>query len=349
MIVLVTGGGGFLGQAIVRRLVARGDTVRTFQRGEYPALAAMNVECIRGDLTDRDAVGRAVKGCDTEGCDAVIHTAAKAGVWGPLEAYHRANVLGTRNVIDACLAAGVRRLVYTSSPSVVFDGRDESGINESVPYPSRYLAHYPRTKAEAERMVLAANGPALATVALRPHLIWGPGDPHLLPRLVARAKNGKLRLVARQDNLVDSTYVDNAALAHELALDALAPIESGQMSACAGRAYFISNGEPLPMAELVNKLLAAKGVAPIERTISPRAAYAAGAIFETLYKLLGRRMEPPITRFVARQLATAHWFDLSAARRDLAYEPLVSLAQGLQILAAENAVYDSGDAPQASR
>ncbi|RIK76784.1 MAG: 3-beta hydroxysteroid dehydrogenase [Planctomycetota bacterium] len=331
MKVLVTGGGGFLGGAIVRRLVARGDAVRTLQRGEYPALAVLGVECVRGDLSDAALVQAAVRGCD-----AVIHTAAKAGVWGPFEDYYRANVVGTRNVLAACRAVGVKRLVYTSSPSVVFDGRDEAGIDETAPYPARYLAHYPRTKAEAERAVLAANGPELATVALRPHLIWGPGDPHLLPRLVARAQSGKLRLVARDDNLVDSTYVDNAALAHVLALDALSQADAWHRAACAGRAYFISNGEPLPMAELVNKLLAAKGVPPVTRTVSPRLAYAAGAMLDMLYKLLGRRDEPPITRFVARQLSTSHWYDLTAARRDLGYEAEVSLAEGLARIAAEN-------------
>ncbi len=332
MKVLVTGGGGFLGGAIVRRLVARGDAVRTLQRGEYPALAALGVECVRGDLGDAALVQAAVRGCD-----AVIHTAAKAGVWGPFEDYYRANVVGTRNVLAACRVVGVKRLVYTSSPSVVFDGRDEAGIDETAPYPARYLAHYPRTKAEAERAVLEANGPELATVALRPHLIWGPGDPHLLPRLVALAKSGKLRLVARDDNLVDSTYVDNAALAHVLALDALSRADVPHRPACAGRAYFISNGEPLAMAELVNKLLAAKGVPPVTRTISPGLAYAAGAMLEMLYKLLRRRDEPPITRFVARQLSTSHWFDLTAARRDLGCEAEVSLAEGLARLAAEKA------------
>jgi 2-alkyl-3-oxoalkanoate reductase len=326
MIVLVTGGGGFLGQAIVRRLLARGDAVRTLQRGDYPALAALGAMCIRGDLTDAETVRRAVTGCD-----AVIHTAAKAGVWGPYDEYYRANVLGTQNVLDACLSAGVPRLVYTSSPSVVFSGEDENGIDESAPYPARYLTHYPQTKAEAERRVLAENNSKLATVALRPHLIWGPGDPHLLPRLVERAKSGKLRLIARTDNLVDSTYVDNAALAHVLALDRLVD----HASPCAGRAYFISNGEPLPMAELINKLLAAKGVAPVTRTISPKLAYAAGAVLETVYKLLGRTTEPPITRFVARQLSTAHWYDLTAAKRDLGYKPEITIDEGLRRLAGE--------------
>lgn len=333
MKVLVTGGGGFLGGTIVRRLLARGHVVRAFQRGDYPALAVLGVECVRGDLTDVESVRRAA-----EGCEAVIHTAAKAGVWGPYDDYYRANVVGTQNVLAACRAAGVRYLVHTSSPSVVFDGHDENGIDESAPYPSRYLAAYPQTKAEAERLVLAANGPELTTVALRPHLIWGPGDPHLLPRLVARAKSGRLRLVARRDNLVDSTYVDNAALAHELALNVLdADDNAGHRAACAGRAYFISNGEPLPMAELVNKLLAAKGVAPVTRTISPGLAHAAGVMLEATYKLLGRRDEPPITRFVARQLSTAHWFDLSAARCDLGYAPEVSFEAGLARIAAESA------------
>jgi nucleoside-diphosphate-sugar epimerase len=330
MKVLVTGGGGFLGSAIVRRLVARGDAVRTFQRGDYPELAKLGIECVRGDLGDADVVRNAARGCD-----AIIHTAAKAGVWGPYDEYYRANVVGTQNVIAACRDAAVRRLVHTSSPSVVFDGHDEAGIDEQVPYPSRYLAYYPQTKAEAERLVLAANGAHLSTVALRPHLIWGPGDPHLLPRLVARAKSGKLRLVSRDDNLVDSTYVDNAALAHVLALDALTTATYEHPATCAGRAYFISNGEPLPMAELVNRLLAAKGVGPVTKRISPKLAYAAGAVLEVAYKLLGRSEEPPITRFVARQLSTAHWFDLTAAQRDLKYVPEVGFGEGLRRISAE--------------
>lgn len=322
MIVLVTGGGGFLGSAVIRRLLASGHTVRALQRGDYPQLSSLGVELYRGDLANRDCVARAI-----DGCNAVIHCAAKAGVWGRFGDYYRANILGTENIVSACQTSGVSRLVFTSSPSVVFDGSDENGIGEGTPYPTRYLAHYPRTKAAAEQMVLAANGRRLSTVALRPHLIWGPGDPHLLPRLIARARGGRLRLINREDNLVDSTYIDNAALAHELALNCVTP-----GAACAGRAYFISNGEPMPMAELVNRLLAASGIAPITRTISPRTAYFAGLLLEWVYRISGRPGEPPITRFVARQLATAHWFDLSAARRDLGYSPVVSFTQGLQRL-----------------
>src|SRR5262245_54910957 len=178
---LVTGGGGFLGGAVVRRLVARGDAVRSLSRGAYPALATLGVEQCQADLADAGAVRRAAQGCDV-----VFHVAAKAGLAGRFADYHAANVLGTQNVLAACRACGVRALVFTSSPSVVFDGTDMEGVDESAPYPLHYHAHYPATKAQAERLVLAANGPELATVALRPHLIWGPGDNHLVPRVLAR-------------------------------------------------------------------------------------------------------------------------------------------------------------------
>lgn len=324
MKVLVTGGGGFLGGAVVRRLLDRGNTVRSLQRGDYAWLDEAGVESIRGDLADRDTVERAVRGCD-----AVLHVAAKAGVWGPRREYEAANVTGTRHVIEACLREGVARLVYTSSPSVVFDGADEEGIDERAAYPHRYLADYPRTKALAEQAVLAANGPRLATLALRPHLIWGPGDPHLVPRIVARARAGRLRLVGSGANRVDSTYIDNAADAHLAALDRLAP-----GAACAGRAYFISNGQPLPMRELVGRILAAAGLPRELRSLPPPLAYALATALEGAWRMLRRVDEPPLTRFVVRQLATAHWFDLTAARRDLGYEPRVTLDEGFARLRA---------------
>lgn len=320
--VLVTGGGGFLGGAIVKRLLERDWDVHAFQRGSYPQLVQAGVTVHRGNLADAEGLRLAIRGCDL-----VIHTAAKAGVWGSYREYHQANVQGTQNVLDACLRAGVARMVYTSSPSVCFTGRDENGINESAPYARRYLAHYPRTKAEAERLVLKANSRQLATVALRPHLIWGPGDPHLVPRVLERARRGKLRMVGTRENLVDSTYIDNAAQAHVLAADKLSPAAQ-----CAGKAYFISNGEPLPMRDLLNRILAAGGLEPVEKSISPQAAYAAGFVFESVYKLLRIKHEPLMTRFVAKQLATAHWFDLTAARLELGYRPEVSLDVGFERL-----------------
>jgi nucleoside-diphosphate-sugar epimerase len=319
---LVTGGGGFLGGAIVRLLAERGVEVRSFSRGDYPKLTAMGVQQYRGDITDLDSLILAA-----EGCDIVFHAAARAGIWGSFREYFRTNVTGTENVISACHHHGIRRLVYTGSPSVVFDGRDVEGGNESLPYPGHYDAHYPRTKAMAEQLVVSANSPSLATVSLRPHLIWGPGDNHLVPRIIARGKAGKLRRIGKRPCLVDTVYVDNAAYAHLLAADRL---QIG--GAIAGKVYFISNDEPLPLWEMVNRILAAACIPPVTRSIPTWAALSAGAICEVIWKMLRLSGEPPITRFVAKEMATAHWFDISAARRDLGYYPSISIDEGLKRL-----------------
>lgn len=320
---LVTGGGGFLGGAIVRKLVARGDTVRSFARGDYPQLRSLGVEVLRGDLADAKAVADAAAGCDV-----VFHVAARPGIWGPYDEFHRINVTGTENVLAACRAHSIRKLVFTSSPSVVFNGQDMEGADESVPYPKHYHAAYPKTKAMAERMVLQANGPELATVALRPHLIWGPGDPHLAPRIIARARAGRLRRIGQKTNLIDTSYIDNAADAHLLAVDKLAP-----GSPVAGKAYFITQGEPLPLWDMINRILAAAGLPPVTKSIPAPLAYAAGWLCENVYGLFGIESEPPMTRFVAGELATAHWFNIDAARRDLGYRPAVSLDEGFARLA----------------
>ncbi len=322
MIALVTGGGGFLGRAIVGQLVARGDTVRSLARGDYPELRALGVESIRGDLADAAPVDRAV-----EGSDVVFHVAAKAGIWGLRAEYEAANVAGTRNIIDACRRHGVGRLVFTSSPSVVYGGGHIEGADESLPYPDRYSTAYAATKAEAERLVLGANEPKLATVALRPHLIWGPGDNHLIPRVVARAKAGRLRKVGHRPNLVDSTYIDDAAAAHLLAADRLGP-----GSPAAGRAYFLSQGEPWPLWGLINGILRAAKLPPVTRTIPPTLAHLAGWTFETAHRALRLPGEPVMTRFLAHQLSTAHWFNIEAARRDLGYEPSITIQGGLERL-----------------
>jgi nucleoside-diphosphate-sugar epimerase len=319
---LVTGGGGFLGKAIVQRLVARGDAVRSLARGRYPELEELGVETQQGDVACVETVSRA-----TAGCDVVFHVAARLGGWGPRAEYRRTNVTGTENVISACRQHGVPRLVYTSTPSVVHARGDIEGADESLPYATHFESAYPETKAEAERMVLAANGEALATVALRPHLVWGPGDNQLLPRLLSRARAGRVRLVGREDKLVDATYIDNAADAHLLAADRLAP-----GAACAGRAYFIAQGEPRPTSEHINSILDAAGMPPVTQRIPTSVAWCVGALAELVYRLLRRPEEPPLTRFAARQLSTAHWYDLSAARRDLGYAPTVSTRQGLAIL-----------------
>lgn len=319
---LVTGGGGFLGAAIVRALLARGDGVRSFSRQTHATLDALGVEQVRGDLASTAAVSAAV-----QGCDAVFHVAAKPGIWGDYADYFAANVTGTENVISACRAHGVRRLIYTSSPSVVFDGCDMAGVDESVPYPPQHHAHYPHTKALAEQAVRAANDAQLATISLRPHLIWGPGDNHLLPRLAARAHAGQLRRIGSRPNLIDTVYVDNAADAHLLAADRLAP-----GSPVAGKVYFISQGEPVPMWEMVNRLLEATGAPPVTRSVPTGLAMALAAGFEAMHRITNNPSEPRLTRFVVREMSTAHWFDLSAARRDLGYAPRVSIAEGLERL-----------------
>ncbi len=319
---LVTGGGGFLGGVIVRMLRERGDEVVSFSRGDYPLLTALGVTQLRGDLADSAAVTAAAKECDI-----IFHVAAKAGVWGSYEEYYSVNVTGTESVLAACRAQGIKRLVATGSPSVVFDGNDIAGVDESLPYPAHFEANYPLTKMLAERLVLQANSPDLATVSLRPHLIWGPGDNHLLPRIIAKARKGRLKRIGKRPCVVDTVYVDNAARAHLLAADRLAPGNT-----IAGKAYFITNGEPLPLWEMVNRILAAADMAPVTATISPGAAKALAAICESLWKLCRLSGEPPLTRFVASELSTAHWFNISAARRDLDYEPDISIDEGLKRL-----------------
>jgi nucleoside-diphosphate-sugar epimerase len=337
---LVTGGGGFVGSAVIKLLLKRGWHVRSLARHDYPRLRKIGVQTIQGDITIAAAVADAVRGCD-----AVFHTAAKAGVWGPAAEYESINIHGTENVIAACRDLTVPRLIFTSSPSVVFANADQPNVDETAPYPDdkQFLAHYPRTKAAAERLVLAANDAELRTVALRPHLIWGPGDHHLVPRIVSRAKAGKLRLIVDPNApadapspLVDSTYIDNAALAHVLAAETLA--DESRAARCAGRPYFITNNEPMPINELISRIVAAANAPPVKRTISPAAAYRAGMICEAAYKLFARTSEPPMTRFVAKQLTTAHYFDITAARRDLLYEPIVSNDEGMRRLAAWFAV-----------
>jgi nucleoside-diphosphate-sugar epimerase len=319
---LVTGAGGFLGGAIARRLVEEGWQVRSFSRREYPALAGLGIDHHRGDLGDARAVARACRNVDI-----VFHVAAKAGIWGPRREFYEANVVGTRNILSACRENRIERLVYTSSPSVVFNGRDMEGVDESVPYPDHFKAAYPETKAEAERLVLAADCRELATVSLRPHLIWGPGDTHLVPGILERARSGSLRRIGRENKLVDFTYIDNAALAH---VDAAHHLEPG--SPAAGRAFFISQGEPMPLWDFVNRLLDCGGVPPVQKGVPRGLAYGLGALFEAAYGIFSISGEPRLTRFLVEELSTAHWFDISAARETLQYTPIVTMQEGFRHL-----------------
>jgi len=323
---LVTGGGGFLGRYIVEELLARGDSVRVLGRSRYPALERRGVETVQADIREEAAVVKAL-----EAIDVVFHVAALPDLWGKWEDLYSINVNGTRNVLHACRIQGVSRLVYTSTPSVVFDQTDLCAVDEAYPYPDRYICHYPATKAIAERLVLKAHTKGdLLTVALRPHLVWGPGDRHLIPRVVERAKARQLYIVGDGSNRVDITYVENAAAAHILAADHLKP-----GSPVAGQAYFVSQGEPVVLWDFINQLLEKLEIPKITKAVSYRAAWAIGAILELLYGVLPLRGEPRMTRFLAAQLARSHYFDITKARRDLGYSPRVSTAEGLERLVRE--------------
>ncbi len=321
--ILVTGGGGFLGRYIVSRLFDGGHQVAILGRSTHPDLEARGAEPFYGDLADRALVEAACRKRE-----AVFHLAARAGVWGPRNAYFQANVTGTRNVIHGCRRHGVGYLVYTSTPSVVFDRRPFRDADETLPYGRRWLCHYAHTKAIAEREILAAHsGGDLRTLALRPHLIWGVGDPHLVPRVVDRARRGRLRVIGRGDNRVDITHVENAAAAHIDAFRALLADKGG------GRAYFVSQGRPVVLWDWINDLLRRLDIPPVEDRIPLPVAYAVGWLLEGVYRLFRLPGEPPMTRFVAIQLAQDQFFSIDAARRDLGYRPRIETTAGLDELA----------------
>ena len=328
---LVTGGTGFLGRRLVERLLAQGRSVVVLGRTPAPELEQRGVRFVRASLDDSAAVSAACAGIGT-----VFHVAAKVGVWGRYDDFFHANVLGTRALLAGCRAHGVARLVHTSTPSVVFNGHNLAGADESLPLTTACPSPYPLTKAIAEREVLAANSPDLRTVALRPHLIWGVGDPHLVPRILARARAGRLRIVGDGQNRMDMVHVENAVDAHlaaEAALAAQSP-QAGAQPGAGGRAYFITNGEPVILWDWINGLLSALGEPPITRCVSLQTATAVGALCEAAWRVLPLKGEPPMTRFIAAELAKDHWFSIAAARRDLGYAPRISMAAGTAELVA---------------
>jgi 2-alkyl-3-oxoalkanoate reductase len=324
--VLVTGGTGFLGRSIVERLLALGRPVTVLGRTPARDLEARGVRFIRASLENKESIRSACQGMET-----VYHVAAKVGVWGKYSDFFRTNVLGTRAVIEGCRANGVRRLIHTSTPSVVYNGQGLAGADESLPLTTRCPSPYPLTKALAEAEVRAAHSPGLSTVALRPHLVWGPGDPHLVPRILSRARAGRLRIVGEGTNRVDMVHVENAADAHIAAEVALARPDN----AAGGRAYFITNGEPVLIWDWINGLLTGLGEAPVTKRIPLRLAKAVGCACEFAWTVVPLPGEPPMTRFIASELAKDHWFDISAARRDLDYSPRKGMAEGTAELIAE--------------
>ncbi len=317
---LVTGGGGFLGKAVVKELLKRNVAVTSFSRNQYQELDDLGVRQIQGDISDKDMVINALKGIDT-----VFHVAARAGIWGAYKDFYRINVQGTCHIIDACMTQKNIRLIHTSSPSVIFDGSDMENANESLPYPDTYLAPYPETKALAEQKVIQAAQKGLPAIILRPHLIWGPGDNHLVPGILNRA--GKLKRIGNKNDLVDTIYVDNAAMAHVLA--ALALEEKPDLS---GNVYFISQDDPISKWDLANEFLHIAGLPTISGYLPANIAQGLGWAFEWIYRTFHIKKEPPLTRFAAKELATSHWFDISRAKQDLGYQPYITTQQGLEKL-----------------
>ncbi|WP_255768378.1 NAD-dependent epimerase/dehydratase family protein [Pseudarthrobacter sulfonivorans] len=317
MKVLVTGASGLLGREVATLLVRQGHAVTTFQRR---AAAVDGATDLLGSVTDRDAVHRAVAGAD-----GVIHLAAKVSFTGRAVEFDEVNVDGTRLVLLAAREAGVRDLVFVSSPSVANSGAAIAGLGADPADPARAHGDYSRTKAEAELLALAADSPEFRVAAVRPHIVWGPGDTQLVERVLDRAAHGRLPLLDAGAALIDTTYVDNAASAIVAALH--------RMDHVHGRALVVSNGEPRPIGELLAGICAAGGVPSPAWRVPGRLARAAGSMVEKVWLRLGRDEEPPMTRFLAEQLSTAHWFDQRQTRALLDWNPAVSLDEGLAKLA----------------
>ena len=315
----ITGGGGFIGFALACELVKRGFKVTSFSRNDYPFLQEMGINTKKGDLSDANSV---LKAC--ENMDIIFHVAAKAGVSGHYRDYFKTNVTGTSNIIHACKMNKIKYLVYTSSASVVFDGSDIEGSDESLPYPAFPLSYYTGTKALAEELILKANSPALRTLALRPHLVYGPGDNHLFPRIISRAKTGKLRRIGNCINKVDVTYIENVVMAHINAARTM--INNPSVT---GEAYFITNGEPVLLWDFLDMILQASGLEPLKKKVPVPAAILISHISEVFQKIFPNEKET-LTPFIVGELTRSHWFDISKARRLLNYDPEISNLEGLK-------------------
>ncbi len=312
MKILITGGGGFLGSEILRMLIDRGDECQFAARGDYPEIRALGATQIRGDLADPAIANKAVAGCD-----AVIHVAAKAGIWGGHADYYSANVIATQNIVDACIQHNVNYLIHTSTPSVTFNGKNVENGKQNMPHADSFLTSYAETKSKAEQIALNAKG--IKVIALRPHLIYGAGDPNLLPRMVNSHRGGKIKIIGDGNNKVDITHVKNAAIAHLQALDSLV---SGVVEPV-GKAYFISDDAPVKLWNFLDRSVTALGYEKISGQVSHKTAFRAAGVLETFHKIFRPNVEPRITRFVADQMSTSHWYDMEPAKRDFGYQPVI--------------------------
>ncbi|MDJ0792251.1 MAG: NAD-dependent epimerase/dehydratase family protein [Acidimicrobiia bacterium] len=317
MNVLVTGATSLLGAETTRRLGAAGHRVRTLQRSGDIA----GRDTVRGDITDQSAVARSLDGIDT-----VVHLAALVGATGPWHEYERVNVGGTSVVLEQAAAAGVERFVFVSSPSVAHGGAPIMGAGADPADPSRARSNYSRSKAMAEIIALDADQTSMRVVAIRPHLVWGPGDRQLIGRIVDRARAGRLATIGTGSALIDTTYIDNAA-------DALVAATQ-RAEALGGSALVVSNGQPRPVAEIIDRVLRAAGEPRVKRSVPRGVARTGGRAAEWYWSRTGRSDEPPMTAFVAEQLSTAHWFDQRTTRQALGWQPMVGIDEGFERLAA---------------
>jgi nucleoside-diphosphate-sugar epimerase len=320
--VLVTGGGGFIGMALVRRLVESGYSVSSFSRSIYKEHIKLGVRIIQGDIVNQTEIEKACVGIDT-----IFHVAAKAKIWGKYKDFYDVNVVGTKNVITACENKGVRKLIFTSSASVIFNGNDLEGVKESIGYPKKSVSNYTSTKAEAEQLVLNANSGSLKTISLRPHLVWGPGDTQLIPKILERAKSGRLKRIGKKNCLIDTTYIDNLINAQLLAVDKM----EGNLDVC-GRAFYITNGEPIPVWDFLNSIIESAGFPRVNKSVPKIFALTIAWILEKANQIFQSKKEPFITRFVIHELCKNHWFDITNAKRLLGYSPKISFKKGLQNL-----------------
>ncbi len=318
---LITGGGGFIGSALARELITKGFIVTTFSRGDYPELKRLGAVLKRGDISDREDVSEACKNIDI-----VFHVAAKAGMWGPYKEYFNTNVKGTENIVEACKRNRIKWLVFTSSASVVFDGKEIRAGDESLPYPGSPVSYYTKTKALAEQCVLNADSESLKTIAVRPHIVIGPGDKHLMPRLLARAGKGKLLQIGDGKNMVDLTFIDNAVNAHICAARAIM-----DRPGVSGKPYFISNGEPVLLWEVISTILQGAGISPVRSSVTAGTAYLFSMITEAVYKMFNIKEEPILTKFVVHELSRSHWFNIDSARNLLDYHPSISNEESIRL------------------
>jgi nucleoside-diphosphate-sugar epimerase len=319
--VLVTGASGLLGGAVATQIARAGHTVRTFQRRPSGLAGVVDgVEDFLGSVTDVPAVIASL-----DGIDAIVHLAAKVSLTGDPAEFDAVNIGGTRILLAAAREAAVARFVFVSSPSVAHSGSSIVGDDALPATPEAARGDYARTKAEAELVALAADSDDLRVVVVRPHLVWGPGDTQLVERIVDRARSHRLPLLGHGAALIDSIYVDNASSGIAAALE--------RVDAVHGNSYVLTNGEPRPVAELIAGMCTAAGVHTPNWRVPAALARAAGSLVEVFWRIKPGADEPPMTRFLAEQLSTAHWFDQRRTREDLQWVPAVSLDEGFRRLA----------------